>query len=266
MAKSKTATKQPAEQEIITKAEAEPVKHELAQFNEGRQVEPSARMFLEQAQGIAPAPPKIPLLGIDHKEAQFVLPSGEVVDSVNGFPVYYFNTRGYYKAPPRAGEKGKPPDCWSPDMLAPSPQSTDKQCDTCAECPHNQFGTARDGRGKACSTKTWLFLVNPLFGDIPIAVLVLPPSSLRVLFGTRFQGGFLQQMSARYGAYQVAWVKWRLKPEGDPRSVQYCVIDPEPIAAANERQAEKLIEIHNKAVSIMNDMRGMTPQVSSPEE
>lgn len=51
----------------------------------------------------------------------------------------------------------QPPDCYAysdavgdPEM-APHPEAADKQAETCAECEKNQFGTARTGRGKACS-------------------------------------------------------------------------------------------------------------------
>jgi len=49
----------------------------------------------------------------------------------------------------------EPPVCYAfdtdPDNLAPIPDDVaDLQCDTCAECPWNKFGSADRGNGKAC--------------------------------------------------------------------------------------------------------------------
>jgi hypothetical protein len=48
----------------------------------------------------------------------------------------------------------QPPICYafgsSPDEMAPHEKCEAPQSDTCAECPHNQWGTGDEGRGKAC--------------------------------------------------------------------------------------------------------------------
>lgn len=48
----------------------------------------------------------------------------------------------------------QPPTCYAfgrdEDELAPHPESADPQHETCKGCPHNEFGTADNGKGKAC--------------------------------------------------------------------------------------------------------------------
>jgi len=48
----------------------------------------------------------------------------------------------------------QPPVCYAfgreEDELAPHPESADPQHETCKGCPHNEFGTADNGKGKAC--------------------------------------------------------------------------------------------------------------------
>lgn len=38
-----------------------------------------------------------------------------------------------------------------PDEMKPHEASPQPQCDSCAECPHNEWGSADKGKGKACS-------------------------------------------------------------------------------------------------------------------
>jgi len=54
------------------------------------------------------------------------------------------------------------PDCFSNNGVVPDPTSSKKQCDTCALCPHNQWGsriTPAGKQGKACSDSKRLAVV-----------------------------------------------------------------------------------------------------------
>ncbi len=231
----------------------------------GAQVTNPASAFLQEAKNRAAAPGAVPIIQIDHRAGQFVLPSGELVDSVQGYPVYYFQTRKYYKKPPSPGQKGSPPDCWSADCVVPHIDSLDKQNETCADCPQNQWGTGRDGKSKNCSTPTWLFLLNPELGQVPLAAIVMPPSSIREILGTRFHAGYLSKASARNGAYEVTWTVFRLEQMGD--AVVYCVVKPEMgPAATNPDEQRKIASVRNQFIEIMNQMRGLTPTVGGNDE
>jgi hypothetical protein len=87
--------------------------------------------------------------------------------------------------------EAKSPDCFSRDGLRPDPTSTVKQCDTCAQCAQNQFGSGTDAngnatKGKACSDTKMLavFCAGGVFGfKIPSASLKNFNAYLKTLAG-----------------------------------------------------------------------------------
>lgn len=224
----------------------------------------AAREFLQLAEGPREVPQKIPLITIDHKTGHFILPSAEVVEEVSGYPVYYFHTRRFYKRAFQSGQRGTPPDCWSSNMVEPHPSALEKQCTMCAACAMNQFGTARDGRGKACSTYTWVFLLNPTFGVPPVAVVVAPPSSLRTLIGTRFQGGYFSQAAARHGVYEIVWTTLKLaKP--DPSAVHSVIFPEMGEAETDKERVRTLAKIRNQLRPLMDELRMKTPAMQEED-
>ena len=73
------------------------------------------------------------------------------------------------------------PDCFSNDGVKPDPSAATKQCDLCANCPQNQYGTAKDAagnptNGKACSDNKILAVFIPQMG---IHGFKVPPASLK---------------------------------------------------------------------------------------
>jgi hypothetical protein len=230
----------------------------------GAQVPTAAKAFLTQIQGNRTKPAKVPIIKIDHRESKFVLPSGELVDFVEGYPVYLYHTRRYYAKPPKPGETGTPPDCWSGDCIAPNQDSLDVQSELCATCPNNAFGTARDGRSKACGTYSWVFILNPAYGSPPLAVLIAPPSSLRSLVGTRFDAGFFSQAEARHGCYEIVWSRFSLEQKGD--QVLYSVVHGEMGDAAGEEQAMQIARIRNSFLEMMDMLRGDSAAQMEVEE
>jgi hypothetical protein len=221
----------------------------------------AARQFLQEAKGKRQAPNKIPIIQIHHRDACFVLPSGDTVERVAGYPIYYFLTRKYYEKA-YSGGPGQPPDCWSADLVVPHQDSLKKQASTCAECQWNRFQSARDGKSKACGEMTWVFLLNPEFGTPPLGVLVLPPSSIRPLRGTRFEAGYFARASAKHGVYEIVWSEFGLRQEGDPRGVQYCVVEPiMGEACADSAKISQIAGIRNQFLEAMDRLRGMTPEL-----
>jgi len=232
----------------------------------------AAELFDKRVSGPRESPQKLAFIKINHREAKFILPTGEQVEEVCGFPIYYFRTRRYYKKPPMPGAKGQPPDCCSQDMIVPHDSSIEKQAERCEICPMAQFGTGRDGRSPACGTFTWLFLANTAFKPLPVAALQAPPSSLRVLLGTRFQQGYLGMLEARFKYYEIAWTKFRLKAQGgsDPNGVQYCTLDPQLVRALADSDkdldvAERLTDLRDQFIAKMNEIR-LRPMVEEEEE
>lgn len=84
-----------------------------------------------------------------------------------------------YFATAFSGEDGVSPDCSSEDGIKPKADSPNKQCESCAGCPQNMWGSARKGdgtpgAGKACAEKKRLavYASNGVFRfDVPPASL-----------------------------------------------------------------------------------------------
>lgn len=88
--------------------------------------------------------------------------------------------------------EAKSPDCFSKDGIKPDPSATLKQCESCAGCPMNQFGSGTDqngnpGKGKACSDTKMLaiFANNGVYG------FKVTPSSLKAF------GHYVKETSRR---------------------------------------------------------------------
>ncbi len=102
------------------------------------------------------------------KEMQSKLPTGGAIKSISlsasGITVAgekmglaydmviaaYTNVRTYYRNAYTAGSKDVP-ICYSFDLVRPHEKASEPQCETCADCPKNAFGSASNGKGKACS-------------------------------------------------------------------------------------------------------------------
>ena len=64
--------------------------------------------------------------------------------------------KAWYAAAFNPAEEGNAPDCFSNDGVSPDASVTNKQCENCAQCPQNAFGSGKDQngnatKGKACS-------------------------------------------------------------------------------------------------------------------
>lgn len=77
--------------------------------------------------------------------------------------------------------------------MRPHPNSAKPQCDSCANCPKNQFGTAELGKGKACKNIRRLAII-PVEGleDVDkavVAFLKIPVTSVKAY------SGYVQQIT-----------------------------------------------------------------------
>lgn len=75
---------------------------------------------------------------------------------------------------------GTPPDCVSVDGIngnGITEENGKPGVSDCAKCPHNSFGTAAKGEGKACKEMRVMFILQP-DGLLPIVVSA-PPGSLK---------------------------------------------------------------------------------------
>lgn len=176
------------------------------------------KMFLAENPGTPEPVRKFPFITIDHKRECFVLPSGETIDGHDGlcgFFIAHYTNRAYYEKAfdPKADKV--PPDCKSADCITPDKDVLNPVSKECAGCPMNAFGTAKQGKGKACKEKIWLFMVNPEFGNPPLATLILPSSSIGRFYGGMMKRGYFDQLRAKSPAWQVIWNKITLNRENE---------------------------------------------------
>jgi hypothetical protein len=117
------------------------------------------------------------ILKIMRESAQFELADGVYEKEMTGHVMYLHSSNQWWETSfDQRGEETSPiPNCYSTDGI--KPDGGDKiQSEMCVACPLNQFGSGRDGKGKACrNTRRLLFL--PDDAVIPV-VLVAPPTSV----------------------------------------------------------------------------------------
>lgn len=99
------------------------------------------------------------------------LDGDENVKEFNAIIVHSQLQRTYWASEFSGG--GTPPDCFSNDATIGIGTPGGK----CSDCPMNEFGTSKSGRGKACSTKRIMFLVRPQ-SMLP-TILRVPVGSLK---------------------------------------------------------------------------------------
>lgn len=80
------------------------------------------------------------------------------------------------------------PDCYSFDNVKPHEQAAVPQADRCAECRFNEFGSAQNGKGKACKEGARLVLMHfdSLESPEKIAAAPLVQAKLSVLNSKTF--------------------------------------------------------------------------------
>lgn len=69
--------------------------------------------------------------------------------------------RMYYEKAFDPNETGQRPDCYSRAGVTPEADSPKRQSNTCALCPQNAKGSAKNGEGKACAYKKRTIVVSP---------------------------------------------------------------------------------------------------------
>lgn len=112
---------------------------------------------------------------------QFKLPSGDILDFLDIVIVdfVYYNT--YYEGTFDPNNI-VPPNCFAlavePKGMVPSNNSPDKQCETCAGCWANEFGSS--GKGKACQNRVLMAcLPTDATEDTPFVILDISPTAVK---------------------------------------------------------------------------------------
>lgn len=119
---------------------------------------------------------------IKTKNKQFTFPSGEVEAGPVDLVVIDFNSKNALYEGKFDEKNPAPPVCFALGKtikdMKPSPNAPDPQCDNCAECPNNQFGS--DGDGKACKNSRVLVVLGPEDVDPEIELMTLEVSATAI--------------------------------------------------------------------------------------
>lgn len=174
-----------------------------------------------------------PVITIDHDHEFFMI--GDVpVEKIEGYPIATTQVRKWW-ASPYSPKNPTAPDCASQNGIVPVADAKDKQAQTCAACPHDVWGSAVGGEGKACRTETLIFILNPRISETGISVLVAPPTSIKPWLGTPFSRGYWETAKLTPAPNgqpitrtQLVWTEFGLnKSEG-----KHCVLAPAAIRTA----------------------------------
>lgn len=122
------------------------------------------------------------------QDKSFTLPDGTKTREALQLVVVDFVSRNEYYEGAYNKDEITPPACFAihpePKQLAPSANSPDKQCDDCASCPMNQFGSAPTGAGKACKNTRLLAVLPPDADDeTEIWTLKVSPTAIKAFDG-----------------------------------------------------------------------------------
>jgi hypothetical protein len=148
---------------------------------------------------------KLPIVRL--QDDGFEVREGEdPVKEFTGTIIFTKQSNAYYKKRYKAGDTSLP-DCYSSDGRAPDRAVQEPVCDTCRECPLNQFGSDPQGEGKACKNTRPTFILVDNEEDpetLPIIpkVLRVSPTSLGLV------RNYITNLAADYGSYFAVKTKF----------------------------------------------------------
>lgn len=123
---------------------------------------------------------KVPGAGGTTWEIPSVSGKPTATQDIEGVIIAMQTNRAYWEEGYDESGGGSPPDCTSVDGFNGSGiivKDGKPGVNECATCPHNAFGTAAKGEGKACKEMRVMFILQPT-GLLPIVVSA-PPGSLK---------------------------------------------------------------------------------------
>lgn len=168
------------------------------------------------------------------------VPTLEGVDmakTVEGVIVGWKTVRSLYLTPFTGG--GEPPVCSSDDGTIgigdPFEKGQAGQQD-CSTCPHNQWGSALDGKGKRCSERRLVFMLRE--NDMLPIMISFPPTSIKPLANYFLR---LTQAGLYYWDVVTTLSLEKTKSQG---GIDYAIIKPAVSQRLTSEVAEKFKAYH----------------------
>lgn len=148
------------------------------------------------------------------------------VPSFSGVIVYNHNCNAYFD---EDSEGNTPPICSSLDGVI----GVDRECGecfACKTCAKNVFGSAKNGRGKACKNMHRLYIMTE-GSPIPL-MLSLPPTSLKA-----FQNYRLSTLAAKRLKPSEVVTEFSLTPQTSQTGQRYSVVKFKLLGKLAEKEA-----------------------------
>lgn len=169
---------------------------------------------------------------VEHSAAGFKVDGKFLGPKFQAAIATYITTRAFFE---KAYVKGshETPICYAhgtdPATMKPHPESPKPQCETCAACPHDVFGSALQGGGKRCKDTRSLGVVAEAAGDgavrAEVRALSVPAGSLKPF------RGFLKQIPEVTPSGHVASImtEFGIEPkEEGAYELTFSIVDPLP--------------------------------------
>lgn len=156
-----------------------------------------------------------------------VTPDGAEGETLEVVIVDFVTSNLFYDSP-YDRDNPQPPGCFAigpePSLLVPSKNSPNRQSETCSACPNNQFGSAQNGKGKACKN-TRLLALSPLGADdgedAPIWIMSVPPTSMKAF------DSYVHSLAAKHRTVPIGVLtEITLDPENTFASPRFRVVRP----------------------------------------
>jgi len=187
----------------------------------------------------------------------FITPDGMEGETLEVVVVDFVSTNLFYDST-YDRDNPQPPGCFAigpePSLLVPSPQSPNKQADTCSSCPNNQFGSAPNGKGKACKNTRLLALMPAEWadGEPPIWIMSVPPTSMKAF------DSYVHSLAAKHKTVPIGVVtEISLDPSNTFASPRFRVI--KPVAGKDLGPFMERREEANQRLTAEPDVSGYTP-------
>jgi len=167
----------------------------------------------------------------------------EIVKEFSGVIIHSQIQRTYWED--EYSGKGQPPDCFSNDAVV----GTGIPGGDCCDCPNDEFGSARKGKGKACSTKRIMFILRE--DSLLPTVLRVPVGSLK---NSR---NYLSSLSNKVQAMHGVFTEFGLEKATNTGGIEYAkitfkrtgVLTPEEVKAVVAYK-EKILPYIDQAASV----------------
>lgn len=189
------------------------------------------------------------------KEDYFKVGDDRKVDSVIGILLYSQRPiRTWWSS---SEITNSPPVCWSADGVKPYEGVEEPQSEQCAGCPHDKFGTAAQGKGKACKTRAADFIMElmldttairpPTGKSIEVVTVktddIVGPALVRYAISNKLSPASwqaLQRFAREHDTFpQGLVVRWRFESTMSKNNVKFDAVVVEPIAKLSPQTIEE---------------------------